>query len=267
MASFTSARIQRRSRDCSVERRKGLLSMSSMPAARQARLESSKALAVRARIGVWRSSPSSFLILFVASRPSITGIWQSHEHGVEGVVDRLFEDHDRFGAVVDHLDTASEAFEHADATNLLGADVIELDGEALWVTIGSESFTNPGVPPRGQGVWRIDTATGQVTNRYPLTFTPGHGVAVTDEAVWLVNPERNAVVRLDLSSGRMIEITVGRTPNAVDVSSDAVWVTNGRDGTVSRIDKVTFDVDTITVGGHPEDIDVDGDSVWVAVRT
>ena len=95
-------------------------------------------------------------------------------------------------------------------------------------------------------------------------------VAVSEDAVWVVNSLDNTVSRIDPGTGAgVVTIPVGRHPTAVAVGADAVWVANGGDGTISRIDPKADRgrvVKTIEVGGYPEGIEADptGATVYVA---
>jgi serine/threonine-protein kinase len=119
-------------------------------------------------------------------------------------------------------------------------------------------------------VLEIDPVTNRVVTQLELPFVPG-GIAFGAYALWLTDPSRNAVVRLDVP-GNVIGQTsrtfkVGRGPSGIAFGAGSVWVGNSGDGTVSRIDPTTQRVvGTVRVGPRPGAIAVGADGVWVAVH-
>lgn len=91
-------------------------------------------------------------------------------------------------------------------------------------------------------------------------------VALTDDAVWVVNSEDATVSRIDLTTDEVVAtIAVGTSPFGLAATEGAVWVGNSEAGTVSRIDPATDDVvATITLRSFPGGIAADEDDVWVA---
>jgi DNA-binding SARP family transcriptional activator/streptogramin lyase len=76
----------------------------------------------------------------------------------------------------------------------------------------------------------------------------------------------NSLVRLDPKSGRIVSVTrVGDTPVSLALTRDAVWVVNRGDRTVSRVDLRTKNVRTIGGVPFAWDIVADGrGNVWVS---
>jgi YVTN family beta-propeller protein len=92
------------------------------------------------------------------------------------------------------------------------------------------------------------------------------GMAVGDGAVWVTDPDGDAVLWIDTATGGVGgTIRVGRTPRAIALGGGYVWAANQRDGTVTRIDPATLDVRTIDVGGIPTDVAAGEGAVWVTV--
>jgi len=117
-------------------------------------------------------------------------------------------------------------------------------------------------------VIRIDPAPMQADGSFDLGFRPG-GIAAADGALWVTDPLRNAVHRIDPATGRGesrdVE-TVGLEPRAIVAGSGSIWVANTGDGTVSRIDPSMGDaVATIPVGGRPYQIAAGAGTVWATI--
>lgn len=111
-------------------------------------------------------------------------------------------------------------------------------------------------------VWRIDIATGDVTD---FRFTDPRGLAVGEGAVWVGDREEGTVSRLDIATGDVTgTIDVGGEPNAIAVGAGSVWVTEVDGDVAMRIDPDELAVvDTIELD-EPGGIAASDDSVWVA---
>ena len=114
---------------------------------------------------------------------------------------------------------------------------------------------------------RLDPESGSAELAFDIDVRPG-AIAIGFDSAWVVDPDRNRVVRLRLTDGSVADtIEVGRSPSGIAVGDDAVWVTSAADGTVDRIDVETNVVSqTIPAGSSPEGIAVGGGSLWVADR-
>jgi peptide/nickel transport system substrate-binding protein len=90
--------------------------------------------------------------------------------------------------------------------------------------------------------------------------------AVGFGSLWVTQPDRGVVVRLDLEDGSITDtIQVGSVPSAVAVGEGAVWVTNEGDGTISRIDPDSNEQSAVLqAGSAPSGIAVGDGSLWVA---
>lgn len=122
------------------------------------------------------------------------------------------------------------------------------DGGSLNIDANSVARLNPG-----------DTALDLAT---PLDDRPGASAAGSG-SLWVVQPDKGHVVRMDLQDGEVIDrIRVGPSPAGIAVGLGSVWVTNSGDGTVSRIiDDVT---ETLRVGSTPTGITVGDGALWIA---
>jgi peptide/nickel transport system substrate-binding protein len=88
-------------------------------------------------------------------------------------------------------------------------------------------------------------------------------------SVWVAEPDRDVVVRLDLEDGSVTDtIPVGVSPSSIAIGAGAVWVTNAGDGTVRRINVDTNKVSqTLPAGSVPMGIAFGDGALWVADLT
>src|SRR3954447_15526361 len=91
-------------------------------------------------------------------------------------------------------------------------------------------------------------------------------IAATDSAVWAVDSENNAVVRLDGGDASVRDtIPVGAEPSGVVSAYGSIWVANAGDGTVSRVSAERGRVvQTVPVGNGPNAIAAGAGALWVA---
>jgi ABC-type transport system substrate-binding protein/DNA-binding SARP family transcriptional activator len=94
---------------------------------------------------------------------------------------------------------------------------------------------------------------------------PG-AIAVAAGSVWMLEPDRGVVARIDPSTARVVRtIPVGNGPTAIAPGLGAVWITNETDGTLSRVDTARAKVArTIPIGQDPDGVAVGAGSVWVS---
>jgi YVTN family beta-propeller protein len=132
---------------------------------------------------------------------------------------------------------------------------------------------------RGGDVWvagdnptwvtRWVTPTNPMTRETPTIALPAAPtrLAVTEDAVWVLTPADNSLVRIDPATNQVVAtIPVGRAPSGLAVGAGAVWVARHSDGAVARIDPATNRVvATISVGRAPGAMTVAGGVVWVAL--
>jgi serine/threonine-protein kinase len=115
-------------------------------------------------------------------------------------------------------------------------------------------------------VTEINAGSGQVTGTIKVGDHPD-GINSAAGAIWVANPDNNAVTRINAASGTPVgtPIRVGMDPRRVVANQVRVWVANAGDGTVTRIDAATGRIlGTIRVGGHPDVMTIVGNTVWVA---
>ena len=104
---------------------------------------------------------------------------------------------------------------------------------------------------------------------FPLPTRPS-AVAVAFNSVWVVEPSRGLLVRIEPGQGTApVKIPVGTKPSDVAASSAFLWVTNRGDDTVARIDPATNCVTgrasgkPVRIGGAPSTIAAGEAGVWV----
>jgi len=110
----------------------------------------------------------------------------------------------------------------------------------------------------------MDPESGEVISTLELETRPG-AIAASADAVWLTNPDVDAVTRIDSEEQAVVDsIPVGENPTAIAVGEGAVWVVDSGGPSVSRISPSTGEVvDTIEVGNGPTDVAVGEGAVWV----
>ncbi|HEU4356097.1 MAG TPA: ABC transporter substrate-binding protein, partial [Actinomycetota bacterium] len=85
-------------------------------------------------------------------------------------------------------------------------------------------------------------------------------------SLWVVQPDRGVVARLDLEDGSTTDtIPVGTSPAGIAVGDGSVWVTNSGDGSVSRINVETNEeTQVLDAGTGPTGIAYGDGALWVA---
>jgi len=85
-------------------------------------------------------------------------------------------------------------------------------------------------------VAKIDARSMEVTAMIPVE--PGaSSVRFGYQHVWVVNPDKNLVQKVDPQAERVVQTTkTGVLPRFFDVGEGAVWTLNQGDGTVTRVD-------------------------------
>jgi peptide/nickel transport system substrate-binding protein len=115
-------------------------------------------------------------------------------------------------------------------------------------------------------VARMNAEDGSLELASELGQRPGAS-AIGFGSLWVAQPDRGVVGRLDLDDGSVIDpsIRVGNSPAGVAVGEGSVWVTNAADGTVSRINVETNEASqTLPAGSVPSGIAVGDGALWVA---
>ena len=109
-------------------------------------------------------------------------------------------------------------------------------------------------------------ADGSVELATELGQRPGAS-AVGFGSLWVAQPDRGFVARLNLEDGSIVDtIPVGTSPAGVAIGLGSVWVTNAGDRTVSRINVDTNEVSQTLpdVGSAPSGIAVGDGALWIA---
>jgi virginiamycin B lyase len=105
----------------------------------------------------------------------------------------------------------------------------------------------------------------RIVKRIPI-LPGGAAVRFGAGAVWVTNPNRDVVQKIDPARNRVVKtIKVGAGPRFFAIGEGAVWTLNQRDGTVSRIDPATGAVvATIAAGvsGAGGDMTTGGGWIW-----
>jgi DNA-binding beta-propeller fold protein YncE len=138
----------------------------------------------------------------------------------------------------------------------VGPDPVDLGADERWVVVvsaGDAALT-----------W-IDAAARRVGGRATLGGVPV-AVAVTGDRAWVADERRDAVVRVDLPSGKAVgSIKVGARPVAVAAEGDDVYVLCAGDRTVWHVDGATGEVQwRRPAGREPAALALDAHDVWVA---
>lgn len=136
-----------------------------------------------------------------------------------------------------------------------GVRGLDVADDAVWVTSQFD-----------EELYRIDPATNRVVATFPI---PSHVEGVRDVAgwLWLSRYEPNELVKVDPTSGAVIDrLSFDSQPNLAS-DGERLWVVADRNGeaTVVEIDPVT----TVVIGELPLDGPsgfalADGDDLWVA---
>jgi class 3 adenylate cyclase len=145
---------------------------------------------------------------------------------------------------------------------------LPLDSDHAHLAVGAGSLwmsvTGPPVPTVER--WRLHPLRRQRT--YPLkTFPYEHGldVAVGYGGAWVsLGSEADAVLRIDVESGRARRFRVGEFPVGSAIGFGSIWVAMAGGDEVWRIDPATGRAEAvIPVGTTPIDVAVGPTSVWV----
>jgi streptogramin lyase len=151
----------------------------------------------------------------------------------------------------------------------LDPTAIALAGGAAWITDGSRSLvrvdgagavtrlsaghTLDGVAAGAGAIWaisradaallRVDPVAGRVTDEVRIVARPGSeaaapiAVAVTGDAVWVLNANTATVTRVDARTRGItasVPLSIETSPRDIEAGAGAVWV-SAFDGTVTRI--------------------------------
>jgi hypothetical protein len=138
----------------------------------------------------------------------------------------------------------------------VGPDPVDVATDERWVAVvsaGDASLT-----------W-FNARTREPAGRLSLGGVPV-AAAVTGDRAWVADTRRDAVIRVDLNSGKAVgSIRVGARPIAVAADGDDVYVVCAGDRTVWHVDGANGDVGwTRSAGRDPSALALDAHDVWVA---
>ena len=124
--------------------------------------------------------------------------------------------------------TSAAAAEVVGVTNAGGTPTGLATGDgAVWVSNGFAGR-----------VLRGDEETGRVTATIPIDGYRG-AIAVDRNGVWVVNPIKDAVERIDPTTLQVTTIPVGSGPSGIAVGAGSIWVANGLERTLTQINSAT----------------------------
>jgi YVTN family beta-propeller protein len=136
---------------------------------------------------------------------------------------------------------------------------IVVSGGSIWVSnsgqadvwrYNPEAFEEPIDEPR--------------VGRRPTGIAAGEAAGAP---IWVATYADDSVSRIDPQDGTVVPVPVGEGPTAIAVTPDAVWVVNSGDGTLSRIDAETNKVErTVRIGQAPVGIVLAEGLLWVTVQ-
>ena len=140
-----------------------------------------------------------------------------------------------------------------------GAVQAAVGAGAAWATSGSRGS-------RQSRLLRIDTGSNRITDTRARVGREPADMAIGAGAVWVADRAGDAVVRVDLDTGRTNRIVVGDEPAAIAAGRVGVWVLNSGDRTLSRIDPARPSVvgAPVSPGKELEDIVLAGGDLWLA---
>lgn len=133
--------------------------------------------------------------------------------------------------------------------------VLTAQGSTVWVIAGTD-------------LARIDVTTNAVEKLGVSAGQALDGFAATPSAVWVADFDGSQVLKVDTTTGKVVDrIPTGAAEDVLPVKG-AVWVTNHHEGTVSRIDARTDKVvATVVVGtpgpGGPQQLAEGLGSIWI----
>jgi YVTN family beta-propeller protein len=149
---------------------------------------------------------------------------------------------------------------------LIGGIVLALALVAISIPLLSSGDDASQTDIGTNSVARLNAVDGGLELATELGQRPGAS-AVGFGSLWVAQPDRGVVARLDLENGTVTDpsIRVGKSPSGVAVGEGSVWVTNAADGTVSRINVETNEASqTLPAGSVPSGIAVGDGALWVA---
>jgi len=110
----------------------------------------------------------------------------------------------------------------------------------------------------------IDARTGALRREHRVGGRP-EALAATEDAVWIADTARDAVLRLNPDNGRTDAlIPVGGNPVALAADEREVWVARRNDDAVMRIDaRTSRPLDEVKTAHEPVSITLTRDGAWI----
>jgi YVTN family beta-propeller protein len=148
---------------------------------------------------------------------------------------------------------------------IAGLAVLSVGLAAFLLARGAGTPTLESAPPNSLAL--LDPRSGAILAATDVGSRPGD-VAATEDAVWIVSPDEQRVLRIDAETRSVVdEIPVGFDPAAVAVGLGAIWVAENGGPTLARISPEEGEiVQTIRIGAGPTDVAVGDEAVWVTNR-
>src|SRR5262249_24298510 len=126
----------------------------------------------------------------------------------------------------------------------------------------SVSGAPPGHPIEVNTVARLDPASGEVLDGYPVGANPG-SLAVSGSAVWVANDDDRPISKIDLASGHVTTRGGVESPCGVfPAPGGAVWVTSCGQ-VIQLLDPRSLDVVRTLDVRNPGDVITASGSTWV----
>jgi virginiamycin B lyase len=139
-----------------------------------------------------------------------------------------------------------------------GEASVGVGGGSVWLVVDGPDCT-------GCRVAQIDPKAMLVLAEIPV-LGGSAGVRFGEDAVWVTNPVKNTVTKIDYRLRKVVQTTVvGTQPRFLAVGEGAVWTLNQKDGNISRVDPDTGKVTDVRLGfaGDGGGITTGGGWVWV----
>jgi streptogramin lyase len=159
------------------------------------------------------------------------------------------------------VEEASLALAEAPIFRLRDAGFFAVSNAIAWMTVPVI-----GVPSEPHALWKIDTGSGVVQERYPIGHDPLTPL-VAEAAVWVPVVGDSEVMRLDVATGDLTTVDAGDTPGGVTAGANSIWVALERSRSVARLSPLDGrPMATIEVESPTRGVAVGGGSAWAATE-
>lgn len=150
---------------------------------------------------------------------------------------------------------------------LLGALALAVGNDSVWVTAGGDTHGS---------LLRIPFSSDQVSAMVPVGWAPAE-LAVAGGSAWVADTvgdgsrpqgDQNEVLRVDLSSGRVLARIRVLAPGAIVASTEAAWVAQSAAGSTSQVVRIDSASNRPTwstpLPGLVSELTVADGSLWVS---